>query len=175
MRVWWMTIYLPSGCSYSELKHRKVIAQGWRRLGDLSFISQHFDDYWRDNRVQCEALLKLLATPPNYPTTEPSLLNLYELFNLEEGDLVIAVESDQQASIVKGICQIEEDGWQSYVYDSPEAFSYAHTVGFPVTWFDWPELGIAPPVTPNVIPGLQTLDSPKAVIEAWTTFINQST
>jgi hypothetical protein len=174
MKVWWMTIYLPSGSSYLELKHRKVIAQGWRRLGDLSSVAQYFDDYWRNNRTQFEELLKLLATPPNYPTTEPSLLNLYDLFNMEEGDLVIAVENDQNINTVKGICQIEESGWQSYCYDSPEAFSYAHTVGFPVMWVDWAEMNIAPPVTPTVIPGVQALESSQAIIDAWTVYTNNS-
>jgi hypothetical protein len=167
MNVWWMTIYLPSGSSYLELKHRKVIAQGWRRLGDLSCVAQSFDDYWRDNRPQFEELLKLLATPPNYPIMEPSLLNLYELLSMEEGDLIVAVESEQHSNSVKGICQIEESGWQSYCYDNPEAFSYAHTIGFPVMWIDWSAMNIAPPPTPSVIPGIQAVESPQAIIDAW--------
>ena len=63
MNIWWLTINRAMGNSYLGLKHRKVIAQGWPRLGDLSIVARNFDSYWRNNRPGFERLIQLLAYP----------------------------------------------------------------------------------------------------------------
>ncbi len=52
MKVWWMTIIRAMGNSYLDLKHRKVIAQGWPYLGDLSTLVKDFDNHWLKNLSQ---------------------------------------------------------------------------------------------------------------------------
>lgn len=37
MNIWWLATSKNEGhCSYNELKYRKILAQGWPNLGDLS-------------------------------------------------------------------------------------------------------------------------------------------
>ena len=71
---------------------------------------------------------------------------MWQLLRLQEGDLVVGIEG----TAVKGICQLEHNGWDSYRYDGPDAYNYAHTVGFPVRWRDWDAdgFGFTPSTTP---------------------------
>jgi len=39
------------------------------------------------------------------------------------GDLIVGVEG----TTVKGVCQLNENGWKSYQYHCPEAYNYAQT------------------------------------------------
>ena len=39
MNIWWLATAKRDGyCSYNELKYRKLLAQGWPQLGDLSVL-----------------------------------------------------------------------------------------------------------------------------------------
>jgi hypothetical protein len=116
MTVWWMTINRAMGNSYLDLKHRKVIAQGWPLEGDLSIITDNFSEYWLENRGEFEKLMQLLARPvyPDDAKAPPkAFLNIHNLLSISKGDLVVAVESAQGAGPVRGICQVEKNAWES--------------------------------------------------------------
>lgn len=38
---------------------------------------------------------------------------------------------------MRGICELRENGWESYQYLFPEVYNYAQAIGFPVEWIDW--------------------------------------
>lgn len=172
MQVWWMTINRAMGNSYLDLKYRKVIAQGWPHLGDLSFLVSYYHSYWREHRQEFEALLQLLTRPgyPNDTDKVPrALRNFHNLFGISKGDLVVAVESAQGAGQVMGICQASRNAWESYRHDDPYVFDYAQTVCFPVNWFDWDEELIDPPNPPAMIAGIQSMgiDQANRIIDLW--------
>lgn len=94
MKVWWLTINRAMKNTYLGLKYRKVIAQGWPGLGDLSILANYFSPYWQENRPDFERLIQLLACPiyPADAAKPPAALkNLYNLMNIAQGDLVVAV------------------------------------------------------------------------------------
>jgi hypothetical protein len=64
MAVWWLTIFLAADNSYLSLKHRKVIAQGWPDLGDLTLLSRNFEAYWRNHRPEFESVIQAVANHP---------------------------------------------------------------------------------------------------------------
>lgn len=172
MNVWWLTINRAMGNSYSGLKFRKVIAQGWPLIGDLTILCNHFDEYWRYHRSEFEQVIKLL-TAPVYPadagTTPKALLNFYNLLSIQTGDLIVAVESAHGAGPVMGICQADRNAWESYFQDDPETFDYAQCVCFPVEWIDWDESVGEPPHPPAMIAGIQPMGAEQAyrVMEMW--------
>lgn len=178
MTVWWMTINRAMGNSYLDLKYRKVIAQGWPLLGDLSILTNYFDAYWLENRGDFERLMQLLAEPI-YPADaanpHKAFLNLYNLLSITKGDLVVAVESAQGAGPVRGICQAERNGWESYRHDDPYVYDYAHTVCFPNEWVDWEEIAADPPRPPAMIPGVSPIGQLQEphVLEVWKSYRNK--
>jgi hypothetical protein len=177
MTVWWLTIYGAAGNTYSGLKERHVIAQGWPELGDLSILAKNFGNYWVNNRQQFENVIQFLAgyPYPNEALNPPaSLLNLFDLLSIEACDLVVGVRAAAGAGDVMGICQIETNGWDSYRHDDEDVFDYAHTVGFPVKWIDWADLNAPPPNPPAMIPGIQRMGDAQAqnVLAAWRNYIN---
>jgi hypothetical protein len=166
MNVWWMTINRAMGNSYEKLKTRKVIAQGWPHLGDLSILIQNFDSYWRNHRDEFEVLIQMLALPV-YPRDAQhvprALKNLFNLMSITIGDLIVAVESDRGAGMVMGICEAERNAWESYQQDNPGIYDYAHTVCFPVKWIDWEGVDIPPPKPPAMIAGVQPMGREQAL------------
>jgi len=172
MNVWRLKINRAMGNTYLGLKHRKVIAQGWPHLGNLSIIARNFDNYWRNNRAEFERLIRLLACPV-YPADAEkppeAMLNLYNLMCIVKGDLVVAVESSNDASPIEGICQTDRNAWESYRFDYPDAFDYAHTVCFPVEWIDWIEIGETPPSQPARFAGVKRVGDEQAarIQELW--------
>ncbi len=175
MIVWWMTINRAMGNSYLDLKYRKVIAQGWPLLGDLSILVNHFGAYWLENRGGFERLMQLLAEPV-YPADAANppkaFLNIYNLLSIAKGDLVVAVESAQGAGPARGICQAERNAWESYQHDDPYVYDYAQTVCFPNEWIDWEEIDAEPPGPPAMIPGVMRMGQEQAayVQDVWLSY-----
>jgi hypothetical protein len=166
MSVWWMTINRAMGNSYLDLKYRKVIAQGWPLIGDLSILTNHFDTYWRDHRPDFEMVIQQL-TRPVYPEDAKklpkALKNIFNLISIAKGDLVVAVESAHGVGPVMGICQADRNAWDSYRQDKPLVFDYAHTICFPVEWIDWDTISVDPPKPPAMIAGVQPMGPEQAV------------
>ncbi|SGY97425.1 hypothetical protein [Moritella viscosa] len=129
MTIWLLAID-KEHCSYEELKFRKVLAQGWSKIGDLSallpvknqdkfkeiinnYISYVYDG-WYDSRDPGRIMLNL---------------NKFKL-----GDYVICCEGES----VKGVAKITED--LSYNYDNPKLYEYNQVV-FPVT--EWRDITVS--------------------------------
>lgn len=170
MSVYWSAIDTQHS-SYEELKHRKVIAQGWRGLGNLSSLlgpvyddkntfvrmiqalgdAAYSSDWWHEGEN---------ADRREYRT--PTVM--WNLLHLQQGDLVVAIEGTD----VCGICQVTADAQTSYRYD--EAYEYAQTVSHPVEWMDWDEerFGFVPTPPSRGLLGIRNLNNEAvAVRQAW--------
>ena len=173
MSTWWLA--LDRTCtSYCEVKHRRVVAQGWPALGNLvsllPFVPNHRQEF-----VQA---IQLLGDVGYGRDTErwqgdretgrtPTVM--WNLLDIREGDLIVALEG----ITVKGICEARKNAVNSYRYDDPDAYEYAQTVCFPVEWIDWDEERfVFTPEPPNKgvlgVAGLQNMRD--QVIEAWDRF-----
>jgi len=167
MNTWWSAVDIE-WCSYEELKHRKVVAQGWRDLGDLSSllgsISQNKDKFVEVVQLLGDAAYTNTDWWSEDRKVERTPAVMWNLLNVRQGDLVVAVEG----TTVKGICQIEQDAASSYHY--APAYEYAQTIGFPVEWVDWDAeaFGFAPTPPSRSILGLRGLNNEsEAVKRAW--------
>lgn len=125
MDIWLLAIDRKY-CSYEELKYRKVIAQGWPAIGDLSpllpvkneskfkeiiinYVSYVYDG-WSDARDPGRIMLNLVS--------------------IKNGDYIICCEGET----VRGIAQVTTD--LEYDFQNPELYEYAQCM-FPVTeWKD---------------------------------------
>jgi hypothetical protein len=125
MTIWLLAVDREY-CSYNELKFRKVLAQGWSKIGDLSpllpvksenkfkeiinnYVSYVYDG-WDDSRDPGRIILNLNR--------------------INKDDYVIFCEGES----VRGIAKITEP--LSYNYDNPNLYEYNQAM-FPVTeWLD---------------------------------------
>ena len=166
MATWWLALD-GTATSYAEIKARKVIAQGYRRVGDLTrflpLIMAGHDQSFTQEITNLGAIAFPGGPPP------PGMLNLWKLLRIRKGDLIVAREGAQ----VVGICQAAQNGWHSYRYDP--AYEYAQTLSRPVNWIDWRELAAGdPPAGPALVPGIIRLVGPQEqVIQAWVNYIRQ--
>ena len=121
MTVWLIAID-KDYCSYEELKFRKVIAQGWALIGNLSpllpvkdqgkfkeiitnYVSYVYDG-WHDKRDPGRIMLNLLS--------------------IKKGDFVICCEGET----IRGIAKITSD--VEYDFQNPKLYEYAQCI-YPVT------------------------------------------
>jgi hypothetical protein len=138
IRVWWLAIQTRGEtCSYEELKRRKVVAQGWSAFEDLAHLIPLVTS---NEELQFEKEIKALhkkAYSKSIGGRNDNRKGLpkkfWQLFKLKPGDLVVALEGEQ----VKGICQIDRYGYESYSYDA--RYEYAQIFANPVKWHDWNE------------------------------------
>lgn len=141
MNIWWLAIDRDY-TSYQELKYRKVVAQGWPKLGDLSILTGLVEHGYKDEFVKTIDALNQLA----YSEIGHASKVMLSLLSMKGGDLVVGIEG----TTVKGICQLSNNGFDSYQLLSPSQFNYAQTVDLGVRWYDWnhSEMG-NPPITPS--------------------------
>ena len=162
MAIWWLATSKNEGhCSYNELKYRKILAQGWPLLGDLSALLpvknedsfkkiinelvEYVYDGWKDERDPGRVILNLLK--------------------FREGDLVLCTEGES----VMGIAKVGAN--PKYRYDNGSGLhEYAQTI-YPVTeWKDWDvNLAGKPPSTKAMGPvGINHYGGDKQVLlDAW--------
>ncbi len=167
MRTWWSAIDTTHS-SYEEMKHRKIVAQGWRNLGDIGTLARFIPDA-KGSFVQVIQLLGDAAyrgeswweMKDRNQTRAPAVM--WNLFSVERGDIVVALEGRE----VRGLCQVEANAADSYRYDQP--WQYAQTIGFPVTWHDWDASLGSPPNAPNrgILGIRKLLDESDLVRSAW--------
>jgi len=140
MAIWWLATSKNEGhCSYNELKYRKILAQGWPALGDLSALLPVKDE------VNFKKIINELVEYVYNGWKEPRdpgrvILNLLKF---RENDLVLCTEGVS----VKGIAKLGAD--LKYRYDNGAGlYEYAQTI-YPVTeWKDW-DVGLAGPRPPT--------------------------
>ena len=148
MATWWLALDIDH-TSYDEVKTRKVIAQGFRAIGDLraevlghqmlELVRAGNQQYFRQ-RLKCLGWAFGPPPQPNDPDYDHQLnqppcacgrdcrvhnprrlFNLWSLLRIRRGDLIIA----REGQTVRGICQATQNGWHSYQYDP--AYEYAQT------------------------------------------------
>lgn len=164
MATWWLAID-KQYTSYAELKHRKVIAQGWPEIDDLSTLCPLVPEGSRKTFEQVVNELEQLS----YGVTSHAARVMWNLLSMRAGDLVVGIEG----TTVKGICKLDKNGWESYEHHSPEAYNYAHTIGFPAEWIDWDSraLGFTPTPPAKSVQGVCALQSEsQRIIDAWANY-----
>lgn len=166
MSVWWLAVD-KKNASYEELKHRKVVAQGWSAIEDLRTLctlAKNGDGEAEEAFKKTVDELERIVYEGN-KTGIPAKV-MWSLMRLKEGDLIVAIEG----TVVRGICRLDKNGWESYQYDCRDEYEYAHTIGFPVRWKDWDiqKLG-NPPIAPaQSVQGIAKLEKEsQKVVDAW--------
>ena len=117
--VWWLAIDSNNGhSSYQELKERKVVAQGWSELGDLS---EQLDFQYQMDRAQTDEDIKNIGDKvykrsgrwgkDRLPSGTPRVF--WNLLTLRKRDLVVAIEG----TTVRGICELKHHGVDGYSFD----------------------------------------------------------
>ena len=168
MNTWWSAIDVDH-TSYEELKHRRVVAQGWRHLGDISTLTRFIPDGWEPFAKVIQLLGDTAYRGESWwedddrkETRVPTVM--WNLLSVKAGDLIVGIEGIR----VRGICRIAANAPQSYLYQ--DAWEYAQTIGFPATWHDWDEgvMGPAPHAPAHGVLGLRGLKNESATVEkAW--------
>jgi hypothetical protein len=173
MKVWWLAIDKNGKhCSYLELKHRKVIAQGWSALGDLTSLKTF---YFGSNKKGFKETIQLLGDTTykgKHWFDKNRKLNkcpsvMWNMMDIKKGDLIIGIEG----TTIKGICEISVDGIKSYNYD--DRYEYAQTIGKFVEWIDWDKslFGFTPSTPRQGVHGIKHLNKKSSVIiAAWKTY-----
>jgi len=152
-----------------EVKHKKIVAQGWSGLGDLSTLCSIAQNH---NWELFEQVVQELSRYEYGDTSDeinraPSVM--WNLLKMEPDDLIVGIEG----TIVRGICQIHQHGWECYKYDDSGAYEYAQTIGFPIEWVDWDAtvFGFTPATPSKGILGIRTLQNDsERVTDAWNAY-----
>lgn len=131
LKIWKIGIGRNSESSYRELKEQFCVSQGWRELGDLSFLYH--------NNENISSMIK--AFNPQEHRAYNAFESLMEKIN--PGDIVLAFEGND----LKGITQmpvdnnspVEPDGFKNsgFVYFYNESVNEYRQSLFPVKWVDW--------------------------------------
>jgi len=131
MKTWWLAVDKNGGhSSYTEFKHRKIVAQGWSKLGNLDLLKKCLPN----NKREFFKIIQLLGdvayksaswwlNKDKNATRCPTVM--WNLMKVKKGDLIVAIEG----ATVKGICEMTADGVESYRYDN--SYEYAQTYRFP--------------------------------------------
>lgn len=161
MNIWWLAIDRDY-TSYEELKYRKVVAQGWPKLGNLSLLLPLVTNNYKKEFMDTVNVLDKLA----YGDVGHASKVMWTLFSIKKGDLVVGIEGTN----VRGICQVDLDANESYQLQSPNEFNYAQTISCGVKWFDWDKsiLGMPPTAPAQSVQGVAGLNKEyNLVLEAW--------
>jgi hypothetical protein len=160
-QVFWLAID-KEYTSFSELLHRRVIAQGWGAINLtslLTFVEQ--DQFPKFSEV----FQSLYANV--YATREDSI-NVAEIFwmllSIKAGDLIVGIEG----TAVKGIVEASTDALSSYQHQ--QHYEYANSVCSGVNWIEWSEVhfGFTPTPSGQGVKGIKNLNTERQeVLSAW--------
>jgi len=138
MKIYWLALDKNGKhSSYEEIKHRKVIAIGWRNLGNLNTLT---NDTIQKNGKSFKKIVSILGDVAykdklwwdNDKIYVPGIF--WKLFNIKEDDIIIAIEGTN----VKGFCRVDENVRLQYAW--MDCYEYAHSIASCVEWIDWTEL-----------------------------------
>jgi len=143
------------------LKYRKVLAQGWPKIGDLSALIP-IKDAAKFNKL-IGGLVDYCYDGWNDPRDPGRILS--NLIKFKEGDLVVCTEGRS----IMGIAKVGKD--PKYNFDDGDGrYEYAQTI-YPVTeWQDWDTTIVGtPPSSGTMGPNGITLmgSSSQVIIDAW--------
>ena len=167
MNTWWCAID-RQWSSYSELKQRAVVAQGWPGLGDLRSLLKFVPHDTEPFKATIRSLgdrgygwLPLWNEKDRESRRAPAVF--WNLLNLERGDVIVGLEG----ATVRGVCQLPWAARWGYRYD--DRFHYAQAVG-PVEWLDWDEtrFGFTPTAPAQSVHGIKRLSGERQkVLDVW--------
>ncbi|MGB3919264.1 MAG: hypothetical protein WBL07_17660 [Thiothrix litoralis] len=145
MSIWWLATSKNEGhCSYDELKNRKLLAQGWSALGDLSKLRSLIND---ENNFK-NTINKMVEDTYDcwIDKRNPGRIIL-NLLKFRENDIVICTEG----TTVMGMAKVGKN--PQYRYDNGDGkYEYAQTI-YPVSeWKDWNTKIVTPPTTSTMGP-----------------------
>ena len=131
MAVWWLATSKNEGhCSYLELKYRKIVAQGWPDIGDISAL---LPVRMKDESAFIAMINDLVTYVYNgwNDSRNPGRV-INNLLKISKGDFVLCTEGE----CLRGIARMHQN--PNYRYDNGAGyFEYAQTV-YPVTeWKEW--------------------------------------
>ena len=142
MATHWLAIDWNQGhASFDELRHRRVVAQGWPGVPSLETLLTFVEHSERQAFMDAVAVLERLG---HQHTTRANRVP-WDLLSMKAGDVVVGIEGTK----IKGICQLQHDGHRSYRHDAPDVYNYAHTIGFPVEWVLWDVAMFGAPPKPS--------------------------
>ena len=114
MNVWWLALDLD-WTSYDEIRTRRVIAQGWPQIGDLSDLlllaaeEEKRSEFEEEIRRRCRRVYG-----PDSAEIQRAPSVMWNLFRVDEGDLLVAIEGTR----VRGVVEAISDGRATYCYDA---------------------------------------------------------
>jgi len=161
VNVWWLGVDL-NYTSYHELKARRVIAQGWPKLGDLKRyvgMAQH-----SSQRAEFEDSIAKLCVERYGADDGRAAKGLWRYFQIEAGDLVVAIEGTTVRGVTKAVAGAATGYWLDV------RFHYAQCIGRDQNWVDWDYSRIArTPAAPaqGVLAAARVQNERAAVIAAW--------
>lgn len=163
MNVWWLAIDTDH-TSYELLKERKVIAQGWKLLGDLRTLcplAKNNEEVVFKDVIRKLAKIAYGECAENI-TRAPKAL--WPFFKVQRDDLLVGIEGKK----VCGICQAGYAATESYRYETNSS-EYAQTICSPVEWFDWnADIMGPPPAAPSRLLAISHIQNEQdQVVEAW--------
>lgn len=160
--AWWLAVDTDY-TSYSELRQRGVIAQGWPRLGNLARYARLAAN--PSNRETFELEVGQLALEKyGADQRERAPKALWRFFQIGGGDLVVALEG----TTIRGIACAPVSAAEGYWHD-PQ-FHYAQCIAKDVGWIDWDPTRIArTPIAPaqSVLAAAQIRNERHLVLIAW--------
>lgn len=163
-RVYWLAVAVNSAeVSFDELKHRRVIAQGWPAVSADALLPFVLDEDRQTFNAIFAALFKRV-----YPTDDaiPVARIFWDMLHLKRGDLIVAIEGTR----VVGITELKVDAISSYRHDAHH--EYANAVCYGSVWVDWLTVSseFVPTAPAQSVPGIQQLQLHREqVLSAWKT------
>lgn len=161
MNIWWLaTSAKDNYCSYEELKQRKVLAQGWPEIGDLTSLIKSKPNKDNLKNTICNFIAQQYPQKTNCTHCARSIVNL--LMDIKVGDIVAICEGIN----VKGFAKVTKS--LEYSYDNN--YEYAHQVGIVTEWKNWDssKVGQAPKIPGQGPKGIEHCNNDaQKIIDAW--------
>lgn len=132
MTIWLLATGIGHS-TYNQLKERKVLAQGWPKIGDLSALLPIKNDPVKESKFK--EIIKMLVTYV-YDTPDDQALErkpgkiMLNLLKIKKGDYVICCDGKS----VQGVAKITENC--SYKYDDSGEYDYSQTISPVTEWRD---------------------------------------
>lgn len=142
MNVWWLATSAKDGDScYFELKQRKVLAQGWPEIGDLTdFIRLHTNQSSLERKLH--NLIEEIYPNKNKQSDKHREKSIVNLLRIKPEDIIVICEGIN----VKGLAKVTEP----LIYSFNNNYEYAQQVGPVKEWKDWDSIKVGKaPKTPG--------------------------
>lgn len=164
MNARWLALDLEY-TSYDQVKARQVIAQGWPQLGDLRAyltIARCAGGKAQFHEQIGELCTRVYGATSHEIQRAPKAL--WRFFQIDAGDLVVALEGTR----VRGIAQAVSSAVEGYWFDP--AHHYGQCTGRGIVWVDWDHAVITEtPTAPaqSVLAAAQIRKGKQQVLRGW--------